>query len=134
MGLSHKFSRPLLIYDDKCYSCTKFAKAAGILSRGRIRTVGHYYSKEAIEAKKIIFPVDYDPTNMFWLINKKGAYGARSGLVQVAKEIIIGLFKGRDSIYSIAGLTTDDNCDSNLFYTSFLRTIPKTEVPPKQSI
>jgi hypothetical protein len=97
MGLSHKFSRPLLIYDDKCYSCTKFAKAAGILSRGRIRIVGHYYSKEAIEAKKIIFPVDYDPTNMFWLINKKGAYGARSGLLQVAKEIIIGLFKGRDS-------------------------------------
>ncbi|MGI8834424.1 MAG: hypothetical protein ACR2IS_17530 [Nitrososphaeraceae archaeon] len=33
---------------------------------------------------------------MFWLINKKGAYGARSGLVQVAKEIIIGLFKGKD--------------------------------------
>jgi hypothetical protein len=97
MGLSRKFSRPLLIYDDKCYSCTEFAKAASILSRGRIRTVGHYYSKEAIEAKKIIFPVDYDPTNMFWLINKKGAYGARSGLVQVAKEIIIGLFKGRDS-------------------------------------
>jgi hypothetical protein len=97
MGLSHKFSRPLLIHDDKCYSCTKFAKAASILSRGRIRTVGHYYSKEAIEVKKIIFPVDYDPTNMFWLINKKGAYGARSGLLQVAKEIIIGLFKGRDS-------------------------------------
>ena len=97
MGLSHKFSRPLLIYDDKCYSCTKFAKAAGILSRGRIRTVGQYYSKEAIEAKKIIFPVDYDPTNMFCLINEKGAYCARSGLLQVAKEIIIGLFKGRDS-------------------------------------
>jgi hypothetical protein len=34
---------------------------------------------------------------MFWLIYKKGAYGARSDLLQVAKEIIIGLFKGRDS-------------------------------------
>ena len=53
--------------------------------------------KKLIEAKKIIFPVDYDPINMFWLINKKGAYGARSGLLQVAKEIIIGLFKETDS-------------------------------------
>lgn len=97
MGLSHKFPRPLLIYDDKCTSCMKFAKAAKIISRGRIHIVGHYYSKEAIEAKKIIFPVDYDPTNMFWLITKKGAYGARSGLVQVAKEIIIGLLKGEGS-------------------------------------
>src|SRR5688500_13590268 len=97
MGLSHKFSRPLLIYDDKCYSCTKFDKAAGILSRGRIRTVGHYYSKEAIEAKKIIINVNSDPNNMIMLINKKGTYGARTCLVQVAKEIIIGLFKRRDS-------------------------------------
>ena len=31
---------------------------------------------------------------MFWLINKKGAYGARLGLIQVIKEIIIGWFKG----------------------------------------
>jgi hypothetical protein len=96
MGLSDKFSRPLLIYDDKCSSCTRFAKAAGILSKGWIRTAGHYYSEEAIEAKKIIFPVNYDATKMFWLINKNGAYGARLGLVQVAKEILSGLFKGKE--------------------------------------
>lgn len=96
MGLSHKFSRPLLIYDDRCSSCTRFAKAAGILSKGRIRTAGHYYSEEAIEAKKIIFPANYDATKMFWLINKNGAYGARLGLVQVAKEIMSGLFKGKE--------------------------------------
>jgi len=96
MGLSHKFSRPLLIYDDKCCSCTRFAKTADILSKGWIRTAGHYYSEEAIEAKKIIFPADYDPTKMFWLINKNGAYGARLGLLQVAKEIISGLFKGKE--------------------------------------
>jgi hypothetical protein len=96
MGLSHKFSRPLLIYDDKCSSCTRFAKAAGILSKGWIRTAGHYYSEEAIEAKKIIFPANYDATKMFWLINKNGAYGARLGLVQVAKEIMSGLFKGKE--------------------------------------
>src|SRR5918995_1828753 len=95
MNLSSKFSIPLLIYDDKCSSCTKFAKTANTLSRGRIRIAGHYYSKEAIEAKKIVFPTDYDPTKMFWLINKKGAYGARLGFVQVVKEIVIGWFKGK---------------------------------------
>jgi hypothetical protein len=99
MQLSDTFSRPLLIYDDKCSSCTKFARAAAALSRGWIRTGGHYYSQEVIEAKKIIFPADYDPTKMFWLINKKGAYGARLGLVQVAKEIISGLFKRKVKNY-----------------------------------
>ena len=96
MDLSSRFSIPLLIYDDKCSSCTKFAKTANSLSRGRIRIAGHYYSKEAIEAKKIVFPRNYDPTKMFWLINKKGAYGARVGLIQVVKEIIIGWLKGNE--------------------------------------
>jgi hypothetical protein len=96
MDLSSRFSIPLLIYDDKCSSCTKFAKTANTLSRGRIRLAGHYYSKEAIEAKKIVFPTNYDPTKMFWLINKKGAYGARLGFIQVVKEIILGWFKGSE--------------------------------------
>lgn len=94
MDLSSRFSLPLLIYDDKCSSCTKFARYIHILSLRRIRIAGHFYSTEAIEAKKIIFPTTYDPTKMFWLINKKGAYGARLGLIQVIKEIIIGWFKG----------------------------------------
>lgn len=95
MDLSSKFSIPLLIYDDKCSSCTRFAKTANTLSRGRIRIAGHYYSKEAIEAKQLVFPTNYDSTKMFWLINKKGAYGARLGLIQVVKEMIIGWFKGK---------------------------------------
>ena len=87
------FSRPLLIYDDKCSSCTKFAKTANILSRGWIRTAGHYYSQEAIEARKLVFPPDFDATKMFWLVNKGGAYGARSGLLPIIKEILSGNFK-----------------------------------------
>jgi len=88
------FQRPLLIYDDKCYSCAKFARVASTLSRGWIRVAGHYYSEEAKEAKKMIFPSGYDATKMFWLINKNGAYGARSGLLPAAREIIIGMFRG----------------------------------------
>lgn len=94
MSLSSSFERPLLIYDDKCYSCIKFAKMASTLSRGWIRTVGHYYSHEAKEVKATIFPPDYDATKMSWLINRRGAHGARSGLLPLAKEILIGIFRG----------------------------------------
>lgn len=88
------FQRPLLIYDDKCYSCTKFARVASALSRGWIKVAGHYYSQEAKEAKEMIFPPGYDATKMFWLVNKNGAHGARSGLLPVAREIIFGMFRG----------------------------------------
>jgi hypothetical protein len=93
-SLSTLFRRPLLIYDDKCYSCTKFARIASRLSRGWIRIAGHYYSLEAKEAKSIIFPPGYDPSGMFWLVNASGAFGARSGLPRVIKEIAFGIFTG----------------------------------------
>ncbi|MGN6630231.1 MAG: hypothetical protein ACTHKJ_10225 [Candidatus Nitrosocosmicus sp.] len=89
----NQFSRPLLIYDDMCSSCARFAKTAARVSRGWIRIAGHYKSQEAINVKKAIFPSNYDATKMFWLVNKKGAFGARSGLMQTAKEILIGNFK-----------------------------------------
>lgn len=104
------FSRPLLIYDDKCSSCTRFAKTAKALSRGRIRVVGHYYSNEAREAKSIVFPAGFDATKMFWLINRRGAYGARRALVQVMKEIIIGLFR-RERINQVK-IDWDNSFDS----------------------
>jgi hypothetical protein len=95
MDKSQIFLRPLLIYDDKCFSCTQFANIARVLSRGYIRIAGHYYSDEALRAKKVVFPAHYESTKMFWLINRNGAYGARSGLLQVVKEIIISLIKRR---------------------------------------
>lgn len=119
MDLSSYFSIPLLIYDDKCSSCTKFAKIANTLSRGRIRIEGHYYSQEAIEAKKLVFPITYDSTKMFWLINKKGAYGARSGLIQVIKEIVIGWFKGNDlKKQNKNNIRNNGNDNSNIYNIS----------------
>jgi hypothetical protein len=92
-GLSSMFSRPLLIYDDKCSSCTTFAKTIRKLSGGWIRIGGHYYSEQARQAKKLVFPTDYDPTRVFWLINRYGAYGARSGILPVIGEIFRGISK-----------------------------------------
>ena len=116
MGFSHMFSRPMLIYDDRCSSCTKFAKTANILSRGWIHIAGHYYSYEATEAKKIVFPADYDATKMFWLINKSGAYGARRGLIPVIKEIIIGLFRGKGTNQEIIDWNNNINNPSACEY------------------
>jgi hypothetical protein len=93
MPFSPTFSQPLLIYDDKCSSCANFARTAARLSRGWIRIAGHYYSQEATDTIKMIFPPGYDATKMFWLINRKGAFGARLGLIQVVKEIVLGIFK-----------------------------------------
>lgn len=92
-GGEDRCSWPILIYDDMCSSCTKFANTAAKLSRGWIRIEGHYKSQYAIDLKKAIFPNNYDSTKMFWLVNRKGAYGARAGLVQTLKEIVIGNFK-----------------------------------------
>jgi hypothetical protein len=63
------------------------------LSHGWIQIAGHYYSKKALETKKMIFPTNYDSTQMFWLIYKNTAYGARSALIPVLKEIVRGLLK-----------------------------------------
>ncbi|MDP8886233.1 MAG: hypothetical protein M3M91_00425 [Thermoproteota archaeon] len=118
-SLASSFKRPLLIYDDKCYSCAKFAEVASMLSRGWIRTAGHYYSQQAKEAKEMIFPGDYDATKMFWLINKSGAYGARSGLLPLAKEIFIGIFRGRGNVSNINASCEFNGTDSNLSCYAF---------------
>lgn len=93
-SVASQFKRPLLIYDDKCYSCTKFAELARTFSRGWIRIAGHYHSDQAALAKSMVFPPGYDSTQMFWLVTSSGAYGARSGLTRVVREIAVGLFKG----------------------------------------
>lgn len=93
MLLSSLFERPLLIYDDTCHVCGQFAIYVNHLSRGWIRIAGHYDSYEANNAKSLIFPTDYDSTSMFWLINTKGAFGGRAGLLPVLVEIIKGTFR-----------------------------------------
>ena len=93
MSLSSLFARPLLLYDDSCGPCTGFARAASELSRGWIRTAGHG-SKEAAKAKAAVFPQGYDAEAMFWLISRRGAFGARSGLAPLVREIMAGWFKG----------------------------------------
>lgn len=115
MSLSSLFARPLLIYDDSCGPCTGFARAASELSRGWIRTAGHG-SEEAAKAKAAVFPQGYDSTKMFWLINKNGAFGARSGLVPLVREIMAGWLRGgtNDDAFSVSANPACSTPDSTL--------------------
>lgn len=113
MSLSSLFERPLLIYDDTCGPCTAFARAASAFSRGWIRTAGHG-SQHAAKAKSAVFPAGYDSQKMFWLINRRGAFGARSGLLPLVREIIAGWTKGgvNDDTFSASmnpACSTPDN-------------------------
>ena len=40
MDLNEKL--PLMIFDDRCYVCIKFAKVVNYLTKGRLRMIGHY--------------------------------------------------------------------------------------------
>lgn len=84
-------ANPILIYDNFCRSCTRFAQLSRILARNRIYIVGHY-TNEGQQIKNKIFPVDFDANTMFWMITSKGSFGARSGLLPLTAEIVKGLF------------------------------------------
>jgi hypothetical protein len=88
-------NRPVLIYDDKCSSCTVFAKYAFKYSRGQINCIGHY-SKEGQKLRKFIFPPNYNETEMFWLIKENRAFGGRSGLFQLLVLILRAMPKPKN--------------------------------------
>ena len=68
---------PLVIYDDKCYACTKFAKIVNFLSRGKITMVGHYTTLGEKLRNEIL---DSTALLMFWFVDGKIAYGGRAAL------------------------------------------------------
>lgn len=70
---------PILIYDDRCLSCTKFAEIVKLFTRNKISFVGHY-SGLGNWIRESFFPEGYDATRMFWFIENGIAYGARAGV------------------------------------------------------
>ncbi|MDA0756085.1 MAG: hypothetical protein O2864_02090 [Crenarchaeota archaeon] len=78
-------SLPLMIYDDKCYVCIKFAKLMNFLAKGKLRMIGHYTEfggkiREAI--------LEEDALEMFWFIDKEMAYGGRAAIIPLLSAII----------------------------------------------
>jgi hypothetical protein len=110
-------TRPVLIYDDKCSSCTVFAKYAFESSRGLIDCIGHF-SKDGEKLRKLIFPPNCNETEMFWIITSNHAYGGRAGLLPliglIIKGIMMSFFKHESSLSrTFAGYCSDSAMCNN---------------------
>ncbi len=75
---------PIVVFDNQCYLCMKFAKFVDFFARGKITMVGHY-SDFGIKIRNEI--LDESALDMFWFIDKKRAYGGRAALFPLVKSI-----------------------------------------------
>ncbi|MEM2785497.1 MAG: hypothetical protein QXW37_07550 [Candidatus Nitrosotenuis sp.] len=76
---------PLVLYDNKCYLCIKFAKLVNFMARGRLLLVGHYTDLgEKIRTQFL----DSSALEMFWFIDGKTAYGGRAALLPLLSAVI----------------------------------------------
>lgn len=76
---------PIMIYDDRCYLCTKFAGFVSRAARGKITMVGHYTDT----GKKIRDDIlDESALEMFWIIDKRCAYGGRAALYPLVRAVL----------------------------------------------
>jgi hypothetical protein len=85
---------PLMVFDDKCYVCIKFAKIVNYLTKGRLRMVGHYTEFGRLIRENFLGD---DALEMFWFINKTTAYGGRAAL----RPLI-------SAIFNLSGTTTNE--------------------------
>ncbi len=75
---------PIVVFDNQCYLCVKFAEFVDFFARGKITMVGHY-TDFGIKIRNEI--LDESALDMFWFIDKKRAYGGRAALFPLVKSI-----------------------------------------------
>ena len=93
---------PLMIYDDKCYVCIKFAKIMNFFAKGKLRMIGHYTEFGGKIRKEIL---EEDALEMFWYIDKNTAYGGRSAIMPLLSAIFRIHGRGFNKI------TIQESCD-----------------------
>ena len=76
---------PIVLFDDQCYVCIKFATIVNILAKGKITMVGHY-SNFGIKIRDEI--LDDSALEMFWFIDEKTASGGRAALFPLIRSIL----------------------------------------------
>ncbi|MGQ0795705.1 MAG: hypothetical protein ACT4N5_05935 [Nitrosopumilaceae archaeon] len=111
---------PILIYDNLCYSCTRWAKITNDLLRGKCLITGHY-SLLGKEIKKQLFPKDYEGLDMSWFIIDGHAFGGRSGLFRLIRYMMFesknGLFPKND--FNLKECSTDCKTVKGAFLRSY---------------
>ena len=109
---------PIMIYDDRCYLCSKFARTVQVVARNKVLIVGHY-TELGIKIKSEIFPKNYDSTRMFWLVTKKVAYGGRAAILPLLRCMIGSKFKNQPLQYDKL-VTCNQECNTTKDF--FMRT------------
>ena len=98
---------PIVLFDDQCYVCIKFATIVNFLARGKITMVGHY-SNFGIKIRDEI--LDESALEMFWFIDEKRASGGRAALFPLVKSIFST--KSRKTKFSQIDNICNDDCKS----------------------
>ena len=90
MNIKENF--PIVVYDNQCYLCMKFAKIVDFFARGKITIVGHYSQTGEKIRDEIL---DDSALEMFWFIDNNQAFGGRAALLPLVKSIFSGKSKNR---------------------------------------
>jgi predicted DCC family thiol-disulfide oxidoreductase YuxK len=99
-----KENTPIVVYDNQCYLCVKFARFIDFFARGKMTMIGHY-SDFGIKIKNEI--LDESALDMFWFIDKKRAYGGRAALFPLVKSIFSKKTKNTST------MNIDKNCQQD---------------------
>ena len=105
---------PIVIYDNQCYLCVKFAEIVNKLARGKITFVGHY--SEFGENLRLEI-LDSSALEMFWFVDNKTAYGGRAALMPLLKTILFA----RKKINKIGNIQGSCNTDCKNVKSVFIR-------------
>ena len=98
---------PIVLFDDQCYVCIKFATIVNFFSRGKITMVGHYSDFGEKIRKEIL---DDSALEMFWFIDEKIASGGRAALFPLIKAIFST--KSRKTKFAQMNNICSDECKS----------------------
>ena len=95
---------PIVVFDNQCYLCMKFAKFVDFFARGKITMVGHYSDFGTKIRNEVL---DESALDMFWFIDEKRAHGGRAALFPLVKSIFSKKIKN-SSIMRV-----DENCQQD---------------------
>ncbi len=95
---------PIVVFDNQCYLCVKFAKFVDFFARGKIAMVGHYSDFGTKIRNEIL---DESALEMFWFIDEKRAYGGRAALYPLVKSIFSKKIKNSST------MRVDENCQQD---------------------
>lgn len=109
-----KDNLPIVVFDNECYLCVKFAKFVNFFGRGKFLMVGHHTELGEKIRNEIL---DESALEMFWFIDGKNAYGGRAALIPLIKSI----FSNQSKMKRTIEINEQCNQDCKTIKAVFLR-------------